>query len=200
MALFNCSPLGRQPDNPNVARTPVYPLREREWGLASSAALHKRLLPYFLVAGHHNNARYLSWHYPEMSVLLPAEAKDDFLSGAFVCRHTAGSWNAVSADQFGEQTAIKIGKGGVKGITLSSTQVAEWIESFTISAYVSDTLDHRQRISTELGRTCFHPIDTDSDVLYNVHNEQVAPTMVNVSYSLAFGGTMATAFRNSLST
>ena len=77
-----------------------------------------------------------------MSVLLPAEAKDDLPSGVFVCRHKAGSWNAVSADQFGEQTAIKIGKGGLKGITLSSTQVAELIDSFPISAYVSDTLDH----------------------------------------------------------
>ena len=27
-------------------------------------------------------------------------------------------------------------------ITLSSTQVAEWIDSFPISAHVSDTLDH----------------------------------------------------------
>ena len=77
-----------------------------------------------------------------MSVLLPAEAKDDLLSGAFVCRHKASSWNAVYADQFGEQTAIKLGKEGLKGITLSSIQLAECIGSFPISAYVSDTLDH----------------------------------------------------------
>ena len=75
-------------------------------------------------------------------MLLPANAKVELLSGAFVCRHKAGSWNSVSADQFGEQTAIKIGKGGLKGITLSPTQVAEWIDSFPISAYVADTLDH----------------------------------------------------------
>ena len=73
-----------------------------------------------------------------MAILLPAMAKDDLLSGAFVCRHKAGSWNAVSADQFGEQTAIKIGKSGLKGITLSPEQVAEWIDSFSISAYISD--------------------------------------------------------------
>ena len=77
-----------------------------------------------------------------MAILLPAMAKDDLLSGAFGCRHKAGSWNAMSADQFGEQTAIKIGKGGLKGITLSPEQVAEWIDSFPISAYVSDSLDH----------------------------------------------------------
>ena len=69
-----------------------------------------------------------------MAILLPAMAKDDLISGAFVCRHKAGSWNAVSADQFGEQTAIKIGKGGLKGIALSPEQVAEWIDSFSISA------------------------------------------------------------------
>ena len=161
-------------------------------------------------------------------MLLPAEAKDELLAGAFVCWHKAGSWNAVSADQFGEQTAIKIGKGGLNGITLSSTQVAEWIDTFPISAYVSDTLDHcyspdlsssssrtphkeegvkrckvdeddRQRISTELEK-CSHPLDTESDVLNNIHNGQVAPTIVNVSDSLAFGGTMATAFQNSLPT
>ena len=161
-------------------------------------------------------------------MLLPAEAKDDLLSGAFVCWHKAGSWNTVSAYQFGEQTAIKIGKGGLNGITLSSTQVAEWIDTFPISAYISDTLDHcyspdlssssietphkeegvktckvdeddRQRISTELGK-CSHPLDTESDILYNIHNGQVAPTIVNVSDSLAFGGTMATAFQNSLPT
>ena len=163
-----------------------------------------------------------------MSLLLPADAKDDLLYGAFVCWHKACSWNAVSADQFGEQTAITIGKGGLNGITLSSKQVAERIDSFPISAYVSDPLDHcyspelsssfsetphkdegvkrckvdeddRQRISTEPGK-CSHPLDTESDVLYNVHNGQVAPTIVNVSDSLAFGGTMATAFQNSLPT
>ena len=68
----------------------------------------RRLLPYFFIAGHHNYARYLSWHCLEMAVLVPAMATDDLLSGAFVSRHNAGSWNAVSADQFGEQTAIQI--------------------------------------------------------------------------------------------
>ena len=123
-------------------------------------------------------------------------AKDDLLSGAFVCRHKAGNWNAVSADQFGEQTAIKIGKGGLKGITLSPEQVAEWIDSFPISAYVSDALDHcyspdqansssetphkeegikrrkvdtddRRSISEELDK-CSHPLEIESDVLYNI--------------------------------
>ena len=174
--------------------------REGDWLLQHLCI--KRLLPYFFIAGHHNYARYLSWHCLELSVLLPAEAKDDLLSGALVCRHKAGSWNALSADQFEEQTAIKIGKGGPKGITLYSTQVAKWIDSFTISAYISDTLDHcyspdlsssssetphkeefvkrckvdeddRQGISTKLGK-CSHPFGTESGDLYNIHNGQVA--------------------------
>ena len=91
--------------------------REVDWLFQQLCIRH--LLPYFFIAGHHNYAIYLSWHCLEMAILLPAVAKDDLLSGAFVCRHMACSWNAVSADQFGEQTAIKIGKGGLKGITLS---------------------------------------------------------------------------------
>ena len=68
-----------------------------------------------------------------MSVLLPDDSKEDLMAGAFVCRHNAGRWNSVSSDQFGEHTAIKIGKGGLKGISLSS---------FPISAYITDTLHH----------------------------------------------------------
>ena len=93
----------------------------------------KRLLPCFFIAGHHHYARYISWHRLDMSVLLPDDAKEDLMAGAFVCRHKAGRWNFVSSDQFGEQTAIKIGKGGLKGISLSS---------FPISAYITDPLDH----------------------------------------------------------
>ena len=45
---------------------------------------------------------------------LPADAKRDLVSGAFVCRHHEGYWNAVSGDQFGEQTAIRMGKEALK--------------------------------------------------------------------------------------
>ena len=64
-------------------------------GIGSSSS---SLLPYFFFAGHHHSTRYLSWYCVEMVLLLPAEATDYLLSGAFVCRHKAGSWNAVSAD------------------------------------------------------------------------------------------------------
>ena len=161
-----------------------------------------------------------------MAILLHVMAKDDLLSGAFVCRHKAGSWNAVSADQFEEQTAIKIGKGGLMGITLSPVQVAEWIDSLPISAYVSDALDHcyspyqansssetphkeegikrrkvdtddRRRISEELDK-CSHPLEIESDVLYNIVNGQVAPAVVNVSDTLSLGALMVIDFRKSL--
>ena len=139
----------------------------------------------------------------------------------FAYRHKAGTWNSVSADQLGEQMAIRIGKGGLKGIT-----VAEWIESFPISAYFSDTLDHcftsdisyasgekphkeegmkrrkldqndRQCISAEHNR-CLHPLETTCDVLYNISNEKVALKDVNLADSLILGAQMATTSHNSL--
>ncbi len=48
----------------------------------------------------------------------------------------------VSADQFGEQTAIKIGKGALKGMTLSAELVSEWIDAFPITVHVSDRVDY----------------------------------------------------------
>ena len=48
----------------------------------------------------------------------------------------------MSSDPFGEQTAIRIGKCGLKGMTLSPEMVAEWINSFPITAYISDTLNN----------------------------------------------------------
>ena len=42
--------------------------------------------------------------------MLPDDAKMDLLAGAHVCRHKPGTWNSVSADQFGEQRYTKKGK------------------------------------------------------------------------------------------
>ena len=49
--------------------------------------------------------------------MLPDDANMDLLAGAHVCRYRPGTWNSVSADQFGEQTYIKQGKrpGGLTG-------------------------------------------------------------------------------------
>ncbi len=162
------------------------------------------MLPYFFVAGHHHYARYLTQHLLEMQFLLPPEAKAELMSCAFVCRHQSGSWNSVSSDQFGEQTAIRIGKGGLKGMTLSPEMVAEWIDSFPITAYLSDTMDHiypipeeadtssephhkeegkkrkemdaddRGKILHELSRMS-HPLETQSPHLYNIANGGCAP-------------------------
>ena len=49
-----------------------------------------------------------------------------------VCQHHDGYWNAVSADPFGEQTAIRIGKGVLKGMKLSGDLVSELIAAFPI--------------------------------------------------------------------
>ena len=60
------------------------------------------IMQYFFLAGYVQYARYLTNYLLEMQ----SESKADI-----VCRHHNGYWNTVSADQFGEQTAIKIGKG-----------------------------------------------------------------------------------------
>ncbi len=72
---------------------------------------------------------------------LPDDVMSDLVSGAFVCRHHAVYWNGVSADQFGEQTAIKIGKWSLKGMTLYPELVNVWIDAFPITIHVSDNLD-----------------------------------------------------------
>jgi len=50
----------------------------------------KMMLPYLFEAGHHNYARYNSWHLRDMQHL-PHDAKKDLLDGAHVCRHSEGA-------------------------------------------------------------------------------------------------------------
>jgi hypothetical protein len=199
---------------------------EREGNWLFQQLCLERMLPYFFSAGHIHYARYISWHLLEMRYLLPEAARTDFIAGAHVCQHNDGCWNSVSSDQFGEQTAIKIGKGGLKGITLSPELVTEWIDAFPISVYLSDVMDHlyseylpdlsvstkhkeeggkrrrldcddRELIAAELSKHS-HPLSVKSDVLYNIVNGQVAPKEVNVEDALVAGGKLADTFRNSL--
>lgn len=102
----------------------------------------KAMLPYFFAAGHHNYARYLSWYVRQMEHL-PQRAKEDLLAGAHVCRHSDGG-TSVPADQFGEQTYIKRGKGagGMKGISTSAEQVAVWVNSFSVCAHLDIAMEH----------------------------------------------------------
>ena len=102
----------------------------------------KAMLPYFFAAGHHNYARYLCWHVQQMEHL-PQRTKEDLLAGAHVCRHSDGG-TAVPADQFGEQTYIKRGKGsgGSKGILTSPEQVVVWVNSFSVCAHLDIAMEH----------------------------------------------------------
>ena len=61
----------------------------------------------------------------------------DIVSGALVCPHREGYWNAISGDTFGEQTVIMMGKGALKGMTPSVEQVCEWIDAFPITVHVT---------------------------------------------------------------
>ena len=73
---------------------------------------------------------------------LPRRAKEDLLAGAHVCRHSDGGM-AVPADQFGEQTYIKRGKGagGMKGISTSVEQVDVWVNSFSVCAHLEIAME-----------------------------------------------------------
>ena len=73
----------------------------------------------------------------------PQAAKEDLLAGAHVCRHSDGG-TSVPADQFGEQTYIKRGKGagGMKGISTNNEQVAVWVNSFSICAHLDTAMEH----------------------------------------------------------
>ena len=79
-------------------------------------------------------ARYITWYLRNVENL-PTTAKNDLMEGAHVCRHSDGG-TAVPADQFGEQTYIRRGKGagGLRGISTNAEQVAVWVGSFSVCA------------------------------------------------------------------
>ena len=168
----------------------------------------KRMMKYFFVADH---MRYLTYYLLEMHTL------EDTAKVDLVCRHSAG-WNAVSADQFGEQTAIRIGKGGLKGITLSADLVSEWIDAFPITAHVSNRLQYiysadeatdsaqkqhkeelmprraldahdRDLIAVEVEKYS-HPLEDNRPHLYNPVSGQVAVADINVADSIVIGDKM----------
>ena len=80
---------------------------EREGDVHLKCLTMKRMMKYFFIAEHVQYARCLSQYLIEIR----AHPEDNV---DLVCRHQDGYWNAVSSDQFGEQTAIRIGKGGLK--------------------------------------------------------------------------------------
>jgi len=131
-----------------------------------------------------------------------------------VCRHHAGYWNAVSADQFGEQMAIKMGKGSLRGMTLSPQLVSEWIDAFPITVHVSQAVDtmysshtpefkqklheeeqKRRRLVDAEDQSMIaaevekypHPLEDSKIHLYNPVTGQIAPADVNVMDSFFIG-------------
>ena len=81
----------------------------------------KGMMKYFFLTGHVQYARYITQYLIKMHG--HTEDNDDL-----VCVHHYGYWNAVSLDQFDEQTAIRI-----KGMPLSADLVSEWINAFPIT-------------------------------------------------------------------
>ncbi len=204
---------------------------EREGNLLLREKCIEEMIPYFFSAGHFNYARYLS-HYLGEVRNLPSEARQLLLEGCQVCRHNDGS-PAVSADQFGEQTYIKQGKGsgGLKGISTDADQVAIWVNSFSICTHLSLSLDElycpeneekdngrnekpykhkeegkkrmqldeddRNKICQELQKHS-HPLQLNTEKLYNIVNGQCAPPCVNVQEAEEIGKQQMIQFKASL--
>ena len=141
--------------------------REGNW-LLHLYSLH-RMLPYFFAAAHWNYARYIKWHLLEMA-FIPPELMESFLQGEHVCRHKKGVWNALSQDQFGEQTYIRCGKGkgGLVGKSLSQEQVAGWTLSHHLCNMLSLAYERMYDKSEEETST-----DTNSHKQEGVRRKQL---------------------------
>ncbi len=110
---------------------------EREGDFLLPLQCLRDILPYFFAAVHHNYARYITTYLQDVDAL-PEEAQKNLCDEYLICRHKNGA-PGVSADQFGEQTYIKQGKGpdGLKGISTNPEQVAVWTNSFSIFSHVA---------------------------------------------------------------
>ncbi len=109
-----------------------------------SVYCEQNMLPYFNAAGHWAYARYMTYHIIEVTAGLLREALEMYMSGDLLsCKHKQGLFNAVFADQYGEQTYIRYGKAkrGLKGITLNEEQVATWLMSYHLCNMVSLVMD-----------------------------------------------------------
>ena len=192
---------------------------EREGDIQLKHLTMRRMMKYFFLAGHVQYARYMTQYLMEMRA-----HPDDMVD--LVCRHHDGYWNAVSADQFGEQTAIKIGKGALKGMTLSPALVSEWINAFPITCTISDRLDsvylhsepgdtsqklhkeemkHRRALDSSDRALVLaevdkypHPLEDNRPHLYNPVTGQIASADVNVADSILVGEKMEREFISSL--
>ena len=194
--------------------------REDDWLLHMYCLRH--MLPYIFASSHWNYARYIHCYIQDMDANLPPAIKEQYLTDGHTCRHATRVWNAVSEDQFREQTYIRYGKskGGLVGISLSADQVAGWVlshhmcdtlamdEFFFIREYDEradkhkeetegrKTLDYedRKKIREELEKGC-NPLNTESDYPVNVSNGRVSNSCVNVQDSLQIGTRMMAQFR-----
>ena len=179
-----------------------------------------------MTAANCPDLRYITWHVMEMQHVLPDDAKMDLLAAAHLCRHRPGIWNALSADQFGEQTYTTKGKmpGGLKGLIMSEDQVSIWVESYPICAHVTfdiesmysaddETKEEKRKeegekwriLDTDDRNSCLRRVEDafpssqmTSSSLYNIINGKVVNASVNVQEILKMGESMFLDFRSSL--
>ena len=91
----------------------------------------ENMMRYFFLVGHMQYAWYLTQYLLETHALNALDAKSNH-----VFWHNDEYWNTVSADQFGEKTAVKIGKVAFKSRILSAELVYEWINAFPINVHI----------------------------------------------------------------
>ena len=98
--------------------------RESDWLLHLHAV--SMMMPYFFAAGHHNCARYGTYHLYDMKKL-PQSIFDKFLRGEHT-QHNGGLWNGIWSDMFIETSFMRYGKGpgGLIGLTLNEKSVKIW--------------------------------------------------------------------------
>ncbi len=160
-----------------------------------------------------------------MENVIEDEAKEMFLAGDHVCRHTEGVFNSVFSDQFGEQTYIRYGKakGGLVGLTLSQDQVACWVLAYHICNQMSLLMDQmfssvegkeskhkeegegrrkldakdREKLRTQV-QAFGNPLESSANVIVNIANGCMADEKVNVADAVSIGQGMAAKFLTSL--
>ena len=117
-----------------------------------------------------NYARYMTWYLRNIDNM-PTAAKNDLVKGAHICRHTDGG-TAVPADQFGEQTYIRRGKGAsmLRGISTNVKQVAVWVGSFSVCAHL-DLAIEAMYCHDDAGGKPFGGTEVDCKTL-NRHKEE----------------------------
>ena len=122
---------------PHLLSPPVRPCRAGRW-LAPAYVLAETHAAILLCKFPLELCSIHTLVHPGYACKSTTSYQEQYLTDRHICQHAAGVWNAISEEQFGEQTYIRYGKskGGLVGISLPADQVAGWV----LSHHMCDTL------------------------------------------------------------